>query len=140
MGVVIDTSLFIAAERKRFDMKAFLATECVGEQLYVTTMTVSELLHGWERAPAGKRKTERKRHVEDVIQKFAILDFDVAAARLHAQIWAKLASTGQMINGHDMLIAASCLSLELDIATLDIGDFSRIKGLKSKNVMPYLIA
>jgi predicted nucleic acid-binding protein len=52
MGVVVDSSIFIAAERGRFDWTGFHAQ--LGEQpLYLAVVTLAELLHGAERAIAA---------------------------------------------------------------------------------------
>ena len=139
MGIVIDTSIFVAAERGRFDAKRFFHNECAAESVFVTTITISELLHGWERAPIGKRKNERKRHIEDIIHQYVLLDFDLETARHHASLWALLQATGQMINAHDIIIAASCLAYNHDVATLNLKDFVRIPQLTLRDVGSYKI-
>jgi tRNA(fMet)-specific endonuclease VapC len=55
MGLIIDTSLLIAAERGGFDMEAFLEAETPMEAVFITSLTVSELLHGVYRAMPERR-------------------------------------------------------------------------------------
>jgi tRNA(fMet)-specific endonuclease VapC len=129
MGLILDTSLLIADERGVFDMPAFLR-QFPGSQPIISAITASELLHGVERAQDATRKTKRQQHVEDILTAVSVLPFDLAQARVHARIWAELASRGQTIGPHDMQIAAAGLTFGHDLATLNVSEFRRVAGLK----------
>ena len=60
---------------------------------------------------------------------FAILPFDLSAARTYAGIWASLAKRGKVVGAHDLIIAATCISLGFSLATLDLRDYGLIEGL-----------
>ncbi len=47
---MLDTSILISAERKLFDLEAFLDSEVPGVPLFISAITASELLHGVHRA------------------------------------------------------------------------------------------
>jgi predicted nucleic acid-binding protein len=47
MGVVVDSSIFIAAERGKFDWVAF-HSQWGAEPLFITVLTLAELQHGVE--------------------------------------------------------------------------------------------
>jgi len=49
MGLMLETSVLIAAERRRFDLPALLAAH-PGEPLALAAITLSELRHGCLRA------------------------------------------------------------------------------------------
>jgi tRNA(fMet)-specific endonuclease VapC len=51
-------------------------------------------------------------------------------ARVHAEIWARLARRGRTIGAHDLWIAATALSNGFGLATLDERDFRRVRGLR----------
>jgi predicted nucleic acid-binding protein len=92
-------------------------------------VTASELLHGWERAPAGARRNRRLRFVEALLKILPGIPFDLDCARVHAHLWARLEEQGAMIGAHDLLIAATCVREADSIATLNDKEFSRIAEL-----------
>jgi predicted nucleic acid-binding protein len=136
MGLIFDTSLLIADERGKFDMPGFLL-RFPEDQPMITAITASELLHGVERAQDAARKGKRRQHVEQILAAVAVQAFDLAQARVHARIWAELASRGQMIGPHDLQIAAAGLALGHAIATLNVQEFQRVAGLKVVDATPF---
>lgn len=137
MGLVLDSSILIAAERRHFDMAAFIEAEAPMEPLYIASVTASELLHGVHRSTAENRP-RREAYVEGILHETPSLSFDLVTARIHAELWATLETNGERIGAHDMLIAAVCLRFGHRIATLDEGEFQRIAGLDLANARPYV--
>jgi tRNA(fMet)-specific endonuclease VapC len=133
MGVIIDTSVLVAAERKRFDLPAFLA-EHSGEELRIAAITASELLHGCLRAAPQSRREKRALFVEDAIRDCPMASFALAEAREHARLWVELETKGSMIGPHDLLIAATAVTLEFSLATLNVAEFQRVPGLRLLDV------
>lgn len=136
MGLILDSSILIAAERKRFDLEAFIGAEAPMEDLFIAAITASELLHGLHRARPGGRD-KREAYVESVIRETPTLPFDLHCARHHAKLWATLGAAGQRIGPHDMLIAATCLRFGFRLATLNEDEFKRVHGLHLANATPY---
>ena len=136
MGLVVDTSLFVAAERRRFDLPRFLDTEAAGTPIFVAAISASELLHGVHRAK-GKRAQDREQFVEEILRAVVVLPFDLSCARLHAELWAKLEAGGNRIGPHDLQIAATCLAFGHEIATLNRGEFERVQDLRLAETLPY---
>lgn len=128
MGLVLDSSVLIAAERKRFDIESFLETEAPMEPVYISTITASELLHGVERA-TPERRARREAFVEAVLRETPGLTIDLACARIHAALWAQLEECGERIGAHDMWIAATCVRFGFRLATLKEDEFGRVEGL-----------
>ena len=62
-----------------------------------------------------------------------ILDLDVKASEEAVKIYKQLKKTGKMIDLADILIAATSLSNDIPIATLNLKHFVRIKGLEIVN-------
>lgn len=127
MGLILDSSPLIADEKRKFDLKAFLATR--NETVVIAAITASELLHGVHRAMDAGRRRKRMDHVEWILSEFEVVPFALDEARHHARIWAELASKGQIIGGNDLLIAATALSQGYTLATLNIDEFARVPGL-----------
>lgn len=129
MGVVLDTSILVAAERRALRFEALL--ESLGDEpVAISAVTASELLHGCHRASDAGIRARRSAFVEALLDALPILPFGLAEARLHAQIWAELARRGAMIGPHDLLIAASAMARGYLVASLNQRDFARVAGLQ----------
>jgi predicted nucleic acid-binding protein len=59
----------------------------------------------------------------------------IGSARVHAAIHAELASKGQLIGAHDLIIAATARHHDLSILTDNVDEFSRVTGLR---VIPFV--
>lgn len=55
MGIILDTSILIEAERGKFDIKGFINGR-EEEPFGLSVITVAELLHGVHRAGSEKRR------------------------------------------------------------------------------------
>ena len=126
MGLVIDSSVIIAAEKGKIDF----ANWGDYQQSYISAITVTELLVGVSRADNEERRMRRSAFVEHVISAIAILPFGAEEARIYSQILHNLFLDRVTIGIHDMLIAASAISCGYPVLTMNEHDFSRIKGLK----------
>jgi predicted nucleic acid-binding protein len=91
---LIDSSIFIAAERGDPALRSTLALLVPEDgDLFVSAVTVLELLHGVHRASPEKRAA-REAYVENALRTFPILVFDEPAARIFASIDAALSAAG----------------------------------------------
>ena len=136
MGSVIDTSVIIAAERSGRSLATILA-KYPPQTIAISVITVSELLHGVARATPGRRRDDRSAFVERLISSVPIMEISLEVARVHAYLWADLASRGEIIGPHDLWIGATALSEGLSMLTANAREFERIPGL---NVLPFEIA
>ena len=128
MGTLVDTSVLIAAQRADIDLASRLAT--VGDlKIATATICVSELLHGPHRMTNAVARARAERRIEDLLARFSIVAFDLEIARLHARLGADLAASGTQVGAHDLIIAATTLSLDYRLATRDRRSFPRIPGL-----------
>ncbi len=137
MGIILDTSVLISAEKKCFKLGDLFAGN-KKELFYVSSITASELLHGVERAPLGARRKARSQFVETVLSEIEILDFDLNLARQHAKLWAALESSGKMIGAYDLIIAASALHYDFTLATLNRAEFGHVADLRLLDLTPYM--
>jgi tRNA(fMet)-specific endonuclease VapC len=128
MGLILDTCLLIANERGKFDLAAFLFSH--GDELVaISSITLSELLHGVHRAANSKIKGERSRFIASIREDYRIIPFGESQAEQHARIWAELERSGLMTGAHDLLIAATALSVGYSLVTFNKNDFHRIPDL-----------
>jgi tRNA(fMet)-specific endonuclease VapC len=128
MATLIDSSVLIAAERGATDLKQLLSTH--DDEIVLSSITASELLHGLHRAGNPEVRKRREALVEQLLETFKVIPFDLDVARMHARVWAQLASRGIAVGAHDLLIAASALAAGASVATRDLRSFPRIPGLK----------
>jgi predicted nucleic acid-binding protein len=128
MGALIDSSVLIAVERGALELEAAIAG-FEDDDVALSVITASELLHGVHRARTERQRTRREAWVEGVLASFPVLAFDLLAARLHARLSAKLAATGTALGAHDLVIAATALSRGLGVITRDERSFPMIPGL-----------
>jgi predicted nucleic acid-binding protein len=130
LGSLIDSSIFIAAERGDAGVKAALAQLTPSEgDFYISAVTVFELLHGVHRASPEKRPT-REAYVENALQTFPVLAFDEPAARVFASVDAALTAAGNRLAVEDLIIASTALSGGHDVVTRDLRSFPRVPGLR----------
>ena len=128
MGLILDTSVFIQAER-RGARPEFSSLETYGET-GIATITASELLVGLHRADSEKRRKKRSAFIDFVLEEFPIREFTLDVARVHAKVYAQLAERGEMIGAHDLIIAATALSRGDAVLTTNVEEFSRIRELE----------
>jgi predicted nucleic acid-binding protein len=134
MGLIVDTNVFIRFEKsgKPIDFSSWESSE----KVYISVVVESELLMGVHRANTEERRQRRSAFVEAVISGVGVLDFTVAAARVHAEIYAELAKQGQMIGAHDLIIAATARCHNLSLLTDNVQGISRVSGLRVIPLVP----
>ena len=125
MGLILDTSVLIEAERKTID---FSLWQNYGDA-YISAITVTELLVGVHRANTEERRVKRSVFVEHIIGSLTSLPFQEAEARVYAQLLGTLWNQGFNVGAHDMIIAATALSYNYAILTYNTSDFIKIPGL-----------
>ena len=117
MGVILDTTVLIGAEKRTFDLEAFLESRS-DDTVGIAAITASELLHGVERATDKGKRSRRGDLVEGLLDAFPTFAFGLEEARIHARIWAALATRGKMIGAHDLIISATAIARGSEVAKI----------------------
>jgi tRNA(fMet)-specific endonuclease VapC len=133
VGLIVDTNVFIRFEKSGKAVN--LPNVDSQERVYISAITVSELLIGVHRADTDERRQRRSTFVESVISGIVALDFTAGAARVHAELYAFLAKIGKMIGPNDLIIAATARWHDFAVLTDDVDEFSRVPGLQ---VIPFI--
>jgi toxin FitB len=105
--------------------------------LYLTTITQAELLAGVLALPAGKRRTELQKVINnELVSLFAhrILPFGSSSAEAYAQVVTAANAAGNPIDFADAAIAAIALEHNFILATRNERDF---KGTPVKLLNPW---
>lgn len=128
MGIVFDTDVIIDIERG----SSFITELIKGrkkEPFGISVVTAAELIHGVKRADTEERRIKRHAFVEKIISLFPVYPVDLAIARIYAGLWASCEKKKMTIGAHDLIIAATAVSLGATIITSNLKDFSRIEGV-----------
>lgn len=97
------------------------------EDLFISAITMAEILHGIARLPEGKRKQHLAVQALEMFEEdFAdhILPFDADAAAAYAQLVTAREQSGKPVALADAQIAAICRSQQAGLATRNIKDFA----------------
>jgi predicted nucleic acid-binding protein len=132
MGVLIDTSVLIPAEREGvwWDQALGRSVELdEDEAVAMSAVTASELLHGVHRLK-GVAQARAGLFVNALLDEIPVLPFDAAVARVHAMLAAACAAKGAAVGAHDLIIAATAVAHGYDVATRDRRSFSKIEDLR----------
>jgi len=126
---LLDTNLCIRVLRDRpKGLRQRFNAEADG--LCISTITLAELLHGAEKSA---RPVENRHEVGRFAARLEVLPFDEAAAAHAAEIRAALERRGLPIGGYDLLIAGHARSRGLVVITGNLGEFSRVDGLRAED-------
>jgi tRNA(fMet)-specific endonuclease VapC len=128
VGLMVDANVFIHFERRGVPIDLSLWEP--SEDVFSSVVTVSELLMGVHRADSDSRRKRRSEFVEAILAGVSVLDFTIAVARRHAQLYAELSQQGRLIGAHDMIVAATALHHKLSLLTDNVEEFSRVAGLR----------
>ncbi|MFI5178332.1 MAG: PIN domain-containing protein [Vicinamibacterales bacterium] len=124
MGLVLDTSVLIAAERGDLDLRDAGQDEDVA----LSAVTAHELWRGIARLPAGVSRVRAERWLEALLDLVPVVAYDHDIARVHAALWADLGRRGITLGPYDQMIAATAIHLDFALVTRDRA-FARIPGL-----------
>ncbi|MCF4166908.1 type II toxin-antitoxin system VapC family toxin [Zavarzinia compransoris] len=125
--IVLDTN--VVSEPMRLDgdpaVRAWLDAQAA-ETLYLTSVSLAELLVGIGRLPQGRRRDGLDRALAALLDRLfgdRILPFDAAAARIFADIQEDCRMKGRAIAFADGQIAAIARSHGFSVATRDTAPF-----------------
>lgn len=129
---MLDTNLCIRVLRDRPQgLRVRFNAEAAA--LCISTVTLGELLYGAEKSA---RPVEGRRAVDALAARLDVLGFDDVAAGHYADIRADLERKGQVIGPYDLLIAGHARSRGLVVVTGNLGEFSRVEGLRCEDWLP----
>ncbi|MCW2856473.1 MAG: vapC [Marmoricola sp.] len=101
-----------------------------GGGLAVSAVTVTELTYGALRAPLRDDALDA---VEEFLDSVVVLEIDRRAGRVAGAVRAELAALGTPIGPYDVLIAGQARAEGLILATGNVREFRRVKGLQVEN-------
>jgi tRNA(fMet)-specific endonuclease VapC len=137
LGIVLDSSVFIAAERRKLTPGQAIASlqKSLGEvPMALSALTVAEIAHGIYRAKTSEMRERRRAFVDELKRTIPIHAVTDATAEIIARIGGEQAEKGVNLPVADLIIAACALELGYAVATSNVRDFNRVPGLEVKQV------
>lgn len=125
--IILDTDHYIALLRQKLDLSSHVAPD---DELFITSITVSELTHGANRS---RNREDNLSRLEVLFATLTILPFDEMAARCCGHLKVELEEQGEPLDDLDLQIASIALVNDLPLATNNTRHFKRIKDLRIEN-------
>lgn len=132
MGLILDSSILIAAERIGRTVRQILdqVRSVQGEiEVGLSVVTIAELVHGAYRAKTQEQRDRRLEFIERLASDVPVYPVTLEIARLAGRIEGQEESKGVQLAFEDLLIGVTAMHLGYSIATLNVRDFQRVPGL-----------
>ena len=130
MRYMLDTNICIYAIKHKPEKVFQKLQEVEPEDVYVSSVTYAELVHGVEKSAAVEKN---RLALSMLLANIEILDFDVDAANCYGKIRADLEKKGTPIGPLDMMIAGHAQPIGYTVVTNSVKEFSRVSNLKIEN-------
>ncbi len=137
MGVVLDSSVIIAAERAGKSPRQVvseLAALLGDTEATLSVVTVMELAHGIQRANSPERATARRQFLDELFVEISAEPVTASIAMRAGKIDGILQTAGSRIALGDLLIGATAPELGYSVATHNFRDFDKIPDLAAKRI------
>jgi len=132
LGVVLDSSVVIEAERKHQTVEELLedTQKRFGEvEIVMSAVTVAELVHGIARANSDTIRDRRRAFIDELKKHVPAHPVTTATAEIAGTIGGEQAAKGLTLPIDDLLIGASAIEQGYAVATLNLRHFKKIPGL-----------
>ena len=132
MGLILDTSVIVQAERRGKSVAEILAQirEAYGEtEVGVSVVTIAELTHGVERSKLEAQRQRSQAFVDDVLAALTVYPVTTEIAQRVGVISGQEAERGITLPFEDLLIGATALQLGFELATRNARHFEMIPNL-----------
>jgi predicted nucleic acid-binding protein len=132
MGLIIDSSVIIAAERQSRNARQVLTAlrEQIGEtEVAISVVTLIELAHGAARADTPQRRLKRQKFIEELIGGVPVYPVTVAIALRAGQLDGENQARGLKFALPDLLIGVTALELGYSVGTSNVRHFGQVPGL-----------
>ncbi|MDQ2775742.1 MAG: PIN domain-containing protein [Acidobacteriota bacterium] len=134
LGVILDSSIVIEAERQHLNVAQFLGLvgQKIGErEVALCSVTVAELAHGIYRADTAERRERRRTFLDELKAAVPVYPVTDVTAEVAGKLSAESSMRGVIIPFDDLLIGCCALERGYVIATRNLRHFQKIPGLNT---------
>jgi predicted nucleic acid-binding protein len=132
LGLILDSSVIIRAERNRQTVEDFLVEvrRHFGEiEVAISAVTVAELVHGMERTDKAEIRQRRRAFIDELKKHVPVHPVTDETGELAGSLGGSQAAKGITIPFDDLLIGVSAIEQGYAVATLNRRHFEKIPGL-----------
>jgi predicted nucleic acid-binding protein len=132
MGVILDSSILITAERQGNNARQMLAaisSRLGNTEIALSVLTLLELAHGAARADTAQRKASREQFIQELLMALPVHPVTAAIALRAGQIDGMNQARGVRLSLADLLIGVTALELGYGVATRNVRHFRMISDL-----------
>ena len=132
MGLILDSSVVIAAERRGDNVTQMLKqiVAATGDQRAVlSSVGLTELVHGIYRAQTAQARGRRDSFIRELLNDLEVYAYTKETALLAGKIDGEQQSRGIIIPFGDLLIGATALEVGYSMLTVNVRHFRLIPGL-----------
>jgi predicted nucleic acid-binding protein len=133
LGVVLDSSIVITAERKSLPVPQLVEAiqEAYGEiELSLSPVTVAELVHGIYRARTPEVSQRRREYIDELVKLLPLHPITLQTGYLVGQIEGQEAARGNTLPFNDLLIAVAAIEQGYAVLTENLRHFEKIPGVQ----------
>ncbi len=132
MGLILDTSVLVDAERRRLNVARLLEriSQYEAENISISAVTVMELAQGVAGAKTEEVKQLRERFLRNLRASVPVIALDDTLALRAGHLNGSLRQSGITIGIADAMIAASALEFGYAVATFNVRHFKAVPGLE----------
>jgi predicted nucleic acid-binding protein len=132
MGLILDSSVAIAAERRGDNVTQMLKqiVAATGDQRAVlSSVGLTELVHGIYRAQTAQARSRRESFIRELLNDMEVYSYAKETALLAGKIDGEQQSRGITIPFGDLLIGATALEVGYSVLTVNVRHFRLIPSL-----------
>jgi predicted nucleic acid-binding protein len=133
MGLILDSSVLIAAERRGDTVEKMIAqvVSAAGDQdAALSSVGLTELVHGIYRAQTPAMRLRRRSFIDELLRDLTVYPYTKATALLAGKIDGEQQAQGVTVPFGDLLVGATALELGFPVLTANLRHFRLISGLK----------
>jgi len=137
MGLILDSSIIIAAERRGdtpVQLIELITRRTADQEVVMAAIGLTEIVHAIYRAGVPEIRSRRERFIQELLTDLEVIPYTRSTAMIAGRIDGEQRSRGNTIPSIDLLIGATALELGYSILTTNFRDFQKIPGLKVLNI------
>jgi predicted nucleic acid-binding protein len=139
MGLILDSSVIIDAERRRETVEQLIQRLSLGtgdQDVAISAVGLTELIHGLYRSAPPERRINSTNFLNELVSVLTVHPFTKETALLAGRIGGEQRHKGIVIPFPDLLIGVTALTINYGVLTLNLRDFERIPGLTVVKLQP----
>jgi predicted nucleic acid-binding protein len=132
LGLVLDSSVIIEAERKRRTVEDLLdgIRQVFGEvEISISPVTVAELAHGVARATTPEIRSRRRAFIDELKKHVPVHPVTDESGEIAGRLSGEQAAKGVTLPFDDLLIGVAAIEQGYAVATINVRHFQKIPEL-----------